>query len=210
MSAAGALIARISALSRREKALLAACLLGVVAFAAARWVVMPARAEYARNRAAIPARRAVIARYEAVRQVQDRVDEVLFDQVQRMEKWEDGLLAGETPSAAGVFLQGLLKPLTQRPEIRVTSIRSLPPVMKGAYAEVAVQMEIQTSTEGLALLLADLSRQAKILRVRKLSASTGAYFMGQPPRKEVVAVSMVVAGLSGAPLDEKTPGGVEE
>ena len=111
--------------------MLAACLLGVVGFAAAKWVVMPARAEYARNRAAIPARRAVIARYEAFRQGQDRVDEELFDQVERMEKWEDGLLVGETPSAAGVFLQGLLKPLTQRPETRVTSIRALPPVKKG-------------------------------------------------------------------------------
>ncbi|HEX7519037.1 MAG TPA: GspMb/PilO family protein, partial [Candidatus Deferrimicrobium sp.] len=149
MSAADALFARISGLSRREKAILATCLLGVVAFAAARWVVMPARTEYARNRAAIPARRAVIARYEAFRLGQDRVDEELFDQVQRMEKWEEGLLVGETPSAAGVFLQGLLKPFTQRQEIRVTSIRSLPPVRKGAYTEVAVQMEIQTSTEGL-------------------------------------------------------------
>jgi len=207
MSAAGALSARISALSVREKALLAAGLLCIVAFIAAKWVAMPARAEYARNRAAIPARRAVIARYEAFRLGQDRVDEELFGQVERMERWEDGLLAGETPSAAGVFLQGLLKPLTQRPEIRVTSIRSLPPVRKGAYAEVAVQMEIQTSTEGLALLLADLSRQPKILRVRKLSATSGMYSMGQLQRKEVIVVSMVVAGFSAAPLDEKTAGG---
>ncbi|MHB1039227.1 MAG: type II secretion system protein GspM [Desulfobacteria bacterium] len=210
MNAAGALAARFSALSGREKALLAVGLLGLVAFAAAKWVVMPVRAEYARNRAAIPARRAVIARYEAFRLGQDRVDEALFDQVRRMEKWEEGLLAGETPSAAGVFLQGLLKPLTQRPEIRVTSIRSLPPVKKGPYAEVAVQMEIQTSTEELGRLLADLSRQPTILRVRKLSAATGAYYMGQVPRKEVVAVSMVVAGLVAAPLDEKTPGRGEE
>lgn len=210
MSAAGALSARISGFSRREKALLAACLLGIVGFAAVKWVVIPARAEYARNRAAIPARRAMIARYETLRQGQDRVDEELFVQVERLEKWEDGLLVGETPSAAGVFLQGLLKPLTQRPEIRVTSIRSLPPVRKGAYAEVAVQMEIQTSTEGLALLLAELSRQPKILRIGKLSAATGAYYIGQPPRKEVVAVSMVVAGLSAAPLDEKTAGRGEE
>jgi len=210
MSAAGALSARYSAFSGREKALLAACFLAVVAFAAAKWLVLPARAEYARNRAAIPARRAVIARYEAFRLGQDRVDEELFDQVQRMEKWEDGLLAGETPSAAGVFLQGLLKPLTQRSETHVTSIRSLPTVKKGPYAEVAVQMEIQTSTEGLALLLADLSRQPKILRVRKLSATTGSYYMGQVRRKEVVAVSMVVAGLSAAPLDEKGPGREEE
>ena len=207
MSAAGALAARFSALSGREKALLAACLLIVVAFSAARWVVMPARAGYERNRAAIPARRAVIARYETLRQGQDRVDEELFDQVQRMEKWEEGLLTGETPSAAGVYLQGLLKPLTQRADTRVTSIRALPPVKKGPYAEVAVQLEIQTSTEGLGHLLADLPRQPKILRVRKLSATTGAYYMGQVQRKETVAVSMVVAGLSAAPVDEKTSGG---
>ena len=205
MSAAKAFIARISALSGREKALVAACLLAVAAFAAVRWVVMPVREEYVRNRAAIPVRRALIARYDAFRQGQDRVDEELFDQVQRMEAWEDGLLAGETPSAAGVFLQGLLKPLTQRPEIRVTSIRSLSPVRKGAYAEVAVQMEIQTSTEGIALLLADLSRQTKILRIQKFSAATGAYYPGQVPRKEAVAVSMAVAGLSAAPLDAKAP-----
>jgi type II secretory pathway component PulM len=205
-----ALSARFSALSAREKAVLATGFLCIVAFIAAKWVVMPARAEYARNRAAIPARRAVIARYEAFRLGQDRVEEELFDQVERMEKWEDGLLVGETPSAAGVFLQGLLKPLTQRPETRVTSIRSLPPVKKGAYSEVAVQMEIQTSTEGLSLLLADLSRQTKILGVRKLTASTGAYSMGQVPRKEVIAVSMVVAGLSAAPLDEKSAGRGEE
>jgi len=210
MSAAGALFARISALSRQEKALLAASLLCIVAFAAARWVVLPARAEYVRNRAAIPARRAVIARYDAFRLGQDRVDEELFDQVQRMENWEDGLLVGETSSAAGVFLQGLLKPLTQRDDTRVTSIRALPPVRKGPYAEVAVQMEIQTTTEGLGHLLADLSRQTKILQVGKLSATTGAYSMGQAPRKEAVAVSMVVAGLSAAPLDEKTPGRGEE
>jgi Tfp pilus assembly protein PilO len=206
MNVRDALSARFSALSAREKALLAACILVIVAIAAGRGLVIPARAEYARNRVAIPARLALIARYETLRQGQERVDEELFDQVQRMEKWEDGLLVGETPSAAGVFLQGLLKPLTLRPEIRMTSIRSLPPVRKGAYAEVAVQMEIQTSTEGLSLLLADLSRQTKILAVRKLSVAAAAYYQGQVPRKEVLAVSMVVAGFSSAPLDEKTQG----
>jgi hypothetical protein len=152
----------------------------------------------------------VISRYEALRLGQDRVDEELFDQVQRREKWEDGLLVGETPSSAGVFLQGLLKPLTQGADTRVTSIRALPTVKKGPYAEVAVQMEIQTSTEGLGHLLADLSRQPKILRVRKLSAATGAYYVGQVQRRETVAVSMVVAGLSAAPVDEKFAGGGEE
>lgn len=71
-------------------------------------------------------------------------------------------------------------------------------------------MEVQTTTEGLAHLLADVSRQPKILRVRKLSATTGAYYAGQVQRKESVAVSMVVAGISAAPVDERSTGGGEE
>jgi len=208
--AARSISTRLSSLSARERTWVAACLVCVVLFAGVKWVALPVRAQFEKTRAAIPARRAVIARYEALRQMQDRVDEELFDLVERAEKWEDGLLAGETPSAAGVYLQGLLKPLTQRGDTRVTSIRALPPVKKGPYAEVAVQMEVQTSTEGLAHLLADLSRQPKILRVRKLSATTGAYYMGQVQRKETVAVSMVVAGLSAAPVDERPTGGGEE
>lgn len=210
MNAASALSARISSLSFREKALVAACLLCVVLFASVKWVILPARAEYLRNRAAIPERRAAIARYEAIRQGQDRLDEELYQQVERVETWEDGLLVGESPSAAGVFLQGILKPLTQRPETRVTSIRALSPVKRGEYSEVAVQLEIQTSTEGLALLLADLFRQQKILRVRKLSATTPPVFMTPVPRKEVVYVSLVVAGLSAAAIDEKSAGGGAE
>lgn len=205
------MVARLRALSPREKVVLSACLLFVAAFVAVRWVVTPARAEYMRNRDAIPQRRAAIARYETLRQGQDRVDEELYQQVQQMEKWEDGLLAGETMSAAGVFLQGILQPITQqRPDTRVTSIRALPPVRRGPYAEVAVQMEIQTSTEGLALLLSDISRQTKILRVRKLSASAGGYYPAAQQRKEAIAVSMVVTGFSNAPLDDKAASGGEE
>ncbi|MBP2669393.1 MAG: hypothetical protein H6Q80_1595, partial [Deltaproteobacteria bacterium] len=92
----------------------------------------------------------------------------------------------------------------------VTSIRGLTPARKGAYTEVAVQLEIQTSTEGLALLLADIARQQKILHVRKLTANVGTFYAPtMQQRKEVVSVSMVVAGLSTAPADEKAGGGEE-
>jgi hypothetical protein len=210
MSVLAGLSARLKLFSSRERALVAACLLCVAGFVAAKWAVLPAWAEYRRNREAIPHRLATIARYEVFRQGQERIDEELYLSVQQMEKWEDGLLAGETTSAAGVFLQGLLRPLTQGPDTRVTSVRGLPTVRKGAYAEVAVQLELQTSTEGLAQLLADIARQPKILRIGKLSANSGAsYAPAALQRKEVITVSMVVAGLSTAPIDEKTAGGEE-
>lgn len=210
MNPLAALLSRFRVLSPREKAFVAGLLLGVTGFAAAKWGILPAREEYLRNREAIPQRFATIARYDAFRQGQDRIDEELFLSLQQVEKWEDGLLAGETTQAAGVFLQGVLKPLTQGPDTRVTSIRGLTPVRKGAYTEVAVQLEIQTSTEGLAVLLASIARQPQILSVRKLTANAGMYYASMAQRKETVAVSMVVAGLSTAPLEEKAAGGAGE
>jgi len=97
MNPLGALTARFHALSTRERALVAACLLCVAGFAGVKWGVLPARAEYLRNRAAIPQRLATIARYDAIRQGQERIDEELFLQLQQLEKWEDGLLVGKPP-----------------------------------------------------------------------------------------------------------------
>jgi hypothetical protein len=210
MSLKGRWHARLQAMSPREKGLLVACFVVGVGIAATKWAILPAHEEYTRNRDAIRRQIATIARYETARQGQDRVDAERFRQVDQLRKWEEGLLAGETASAAGVFLQGVLKPLTENPDTRVTSIRGLPPVRKGAYSEVAVQLDIQTSTEGLARLLADISRQPKFLQVRMFSAGTGGN-AGRPlPRKEVVVVSMVVAGLSSASPDGKgVPGGGE-
>src|SRR3989304_6170400 len=74
--------------------------------------------------------------------------------VEDLESAEEGLLPGTDPSAAGAALQGMLKPMVDRPDTRLTSVRTLPPVRKGEYAEVAVQMDMQTSTEGMASLLA--------------------------------------------------------
>jgi len=212
VSLGGALYSRLRAMSLREKGLVIACVILGAGIAAAKWAVLPARAGYVRNLAAIRQRVSTIERYEAIRKGQERVDEELFRQVEQVEEWEMGLLAGENTSAAGVFLQGLLKPLTQNPQTRVTAIRALPPVRKGAYSEIAVQLDIQTSTEELARLLSDISRQPGFLQVRRFSA-TGAAYSGrqQPPRKEVISISMVVSGLSAAPIDEKAiPGGGEQ
>ncbi len=197
------LSARLQAMSLREKGLVAACVVLGLGITAVKWAVLPALAGYERNVAAIRQRVSTIERYEAIRKGRERVDEELFRQIEQLGKWEKGLLAGETASAAGVFLQGVLKPLTDHPDTRVTSIRGLPPARKGAYTEVAVQLDIQTSTEELARLLADISRQPTFLQVRKFSAATAASFGRQLPRKEAVSVSMVVSGLSAAPIDEK-------
>jgi hypothetical protein len=186
-------------MSPREKALVVACVVALTAAAATKWAIVPARAEYERNRAAIGKRVSTIERYEAFRKGQDRLQEELARQTGQMAKWESGLLAGETASAAGVFLQGLLKPLTQDVQTRVTAIRALPPVARGAYTEIAVQLDIQTTSGELGRLLANLSRQPKFLRVRQFSARAGAYYGRRQMQQEVVSVSMVVTGPCSRP-----------
>ena len=207
MNRVRAILSRLRAMSPRERGLIVVCLLFGAGIAVVKGLILPVYAGYERDLAAIRQRVATIDRYDASRKNQDRVDEERVRLEEQLVKWEKGLLTGESASAAGVFLQGLLKPLTQRPETQVMAIRALPPVKKGAYTEIAVQLDLQTSTEDLARILSDISRQPRYLRVRKFSASTGTY-PGRPlPRKETATVSMVVFGLSAAPFDDKAAAG---
>ena len=87
------------------------------------------------------------------------------------------------------------------------SIRTLAPAPKGPYAEVAVQADIQTTTEGLAELLAQVARYPLAIRVRKYSVSSGVYGALAVNRREVLTVALVVSGLTYAAGDVKAGGG---
>lgn len=198
---------RLRSLSRRERMLLLLGFSAIALFLLARLVAYPAADRYRKARAEIPARRATLSQYEAIRMGQGEAASRLAEAVERLKEWEAGLLPGDNPSASGAVLQGILKPRVERPGTRMTSIRSLSTSEKGNYAEVAVQMDLQTSTEGLAALLAEIAREPKILRVKKLSVSSGAFSSAWTNRPDTLTVSIVVAGLTASHEEQKPAGG---
>ncbi len=119
---------------------------------------------------------------------------------------EKGLLKGDNPSAACAALQGVVKPWTAGRDMRLMSIRTLPPAAKGPYSEVAVQVDIQTTTEGLTSFLAQIPRHPLLLRVRKFSVRSGAFSRASAGSKETLSATIVVAGMTAA-KDESTAGG---
>jgi len=203
MTLAARIEARFRLLSARERTILLVCALVVVAFGVVRWTVYPALEEYRKDRALIPVRRAELERSRAIRAGEGDVAGALAAKVRELEKAEEGLLVGSDPSAAGAALQGLVKPMADRPDTRLTSVRSISPVPKGEYTEVAVQMDMQTTMEGLASILAAVPRQQKVLRVKKLSVLSSAYVAGRPIRAERLRVSLTVSGLAAAPEEAK-------
>jgi hypothetical protein len=203
VTAVARLQAKLHALSRRERFLLLLCAAFVVLLALVRWGAYPAVDSYRKSRAAIPQRRGTLARYRLAAQGEGKIDDAFADAAVRLEDLEEGVLPGDNPAAAGSALQGILKPWTERPDTRLTSVRTLAPVPKGAYAEIAVQMDLQTTTEGLAALLAEVPRHPKILRVKKLSVNSGNYGAAQMNRREALAVSIVVAGMAGGAVEAK-------
>jgi len=200
----------IRTLSPRERMFLLAFAAAIGLILLVRFAVYPALAEYRKAGAGIPLRRATLARYEAIRDGQDDVTARLADAVDRLQEREEGLLPGDDPSASGAFEQGILKPRVARPDMRLTSIRTLSPVAKGDYVEVAVQMDFQTSTEGLAVLLAEIAREPKILRVKKLTVTSGIYSAAMANRPDTLMVSIVVAGLAESREEARPAAGGEE
>ena len=203
MKFASALQAKLRTLSQRERILLLAGAAFVLLFALIRLCAYPAIAYYKKSRAAIPQRLGTLERYRLATQGEGKIDEAFAEAAQRLEESEEGVLPGDTPAAAGAALQGILKPLVGGQDTRLTSMRMLAPVQKGAYAETAVQMDLQTTTEGLAGMLAGIARHPKILRVKKLSVSSGFYSGAAANRRETLVVSIVVAGMTSAEVETK-------
>jgi len=207
VKAVSCVMAKLRGLSSRERAILAAGVAALLVFAFVRWIVFAMLDDYRKARAAIPARRATLSRYMAVAQGSGAVDEALVDAVDRLSDWEDGLLPGNSPSAASATLQGIIKPWIAGPDTRLMSLRTLAPVAKGPYSEVAVQVDLQTSTEGLARFLAQVARQPLLLRIRKLSINSLSYGPTYVNHREVLTAMVVVAGVTDAAGDETAGGG---
>ena len=196
---------RLRFLSPRERFLLAAGVLAVVLFVVVRQSVFPRIDEYRRIRAAIPERLRTISRYAVVSRGEAAVDELLADRGERLSSLETGLLGGDSPAAAGAVLQGMLKPCVDRSKLRLISLRALPPVTKGPYAEIAVQADLQGTTEGMAAFLSEVARQKKSLRVRKLTVASGMYSMAMAARPELLTLTVEIAGMADA-APEAVPG----
>ncbi len=209
MTFAARIEARLRSLSARERFLLLLGVLAAVVFVVARLAIYPALEGYRKARALIPERRAMLQRYQEVRAGQTDVKEELARISEELAKAETGLLPGSDPAAAGAELQGMLKPMVNRTDTRVTSVRTLSPVRKGKYDEVAVQLDMQTSTEGLSSFLATIPRQPKILRVKKLTVSSGLYNAAQANRPETLKVSLTVAGWTRAQEETAVQAGGE-
>jgi hypothetical protein len=203
MTLAEGLQGRLRALSQRERLLLLLGVAAVLAFLVIRWGAYPALDTYRKSRAAIPQKMGTLARYRLAAAGETNIDEAFADAAVRLEEIEEGMLPGDNPAAAGSALQGILKPWLERSDTRLTSVRTLGPVQKGSYAEVAVQMDLQTTTEGLAALLAEVPRHPKILKVKKLSVASGYYGAGMANRRETLVVSVVVAGMASADIEPK-------
>jgi hypothetical protein len=205
MTGAGRIRSYFRFLSAREKLFLVLGILAAILFLAIRQVAYPKIDEYRKIRAMIPQRLATIARYGVAAGGEDRVDERLAERAELLYDLEGGLLEADGPAAAGAVLQGMLKPWIERSKLRLTSLRALNPVVKGAYAEVAVQVDLQGSTEGMASFLAEVARQKKMLRVRKLGITSGMYSQAMNNRPELLTVTVEVAGMTDAGPEGAAP-----
>ena len=191
-----AIASRFHGLSLREKGLVVGCLLAAVGIAIVNGLIFPAHARHKKNIAAIRQHTSTVMLFEAFRENLDQVNGKLQRLNRQMDKQKAVLLDGNSDSEAGIFLQGILRPLAQKRSVRLTSIRTLPAVKNGAFTEIAVQLDLQAGTKELAQLLSDIYQQPKFLKLRRLQASTGMYPGRQAEGKEKVNILMVVVGLS--------------
>ena len=186
---------------RERRLLLLAGLLtlGVVGYV---YVVEPLIEAHAATRDLVVARRALLARQQRLVARTDAYRRELGTLQAEIARGRTRLLAGDKAPVAASELQKLVKSTAQESGIEVRSERILPPVDRGGYAEVPVEVTLAGPIRGLTAFLHRLEGTPILLALTDLKVrapATGA--------SRDLSATLALSGFIPAPAGAPAPAG---
>ncbi len=118
------------------------------------------------------------------------IEELLAEKKEELQRLEEGLLVGRTPSLGAAHLQSAFREHSSRRGIRIGSERALGAVDMGRYAGIPVEFRFRAGISELKELLSDIDDSKVAMGVRSIRIrSRGERAPG------VLDVSLVVEGI---------------
>ncbi|WKZ32073.1 MAG: type II secretion system protein GspM [Thermodesulfobacteriota bacterium] len=98
----------------------------------------------------------------------DELEELVEKKTEELQKLEEGLLPGTTPSLGAAHLQGAFRDHSARSGIRISSERALKTVDRGRYVGVPVEFRFRAGISELKELLSDMKGSSPAMGVRSV------------------------------------------
>ncbi|MFH1148519.1 MAG: type II secretion system protein GspM [Pseudomonadota bacterium] len=105
----------------------------------------------------------------------------------KLKEMEGGLLEGDNPSLAAASLQEIIREISGKTGIAVTSVRVLPPVPLDRYTEIPVRIETTGKISALKDLLYEIETWPKLMMIKEMNVYV---FNFGPARRPVSAGPM--------------------
>ena len=155
-----------SSLSRRERLLVAACVLVAVLIGIWELGIQPIREANQQAADLVPVRERLLMKRQDIIGTKAAVNRELADVNARVEKLSARFLAAAAPPVAASELQKIAKDTATASGMEVRSERILPPVERGELLEIPVEIAVSGEIRNLVDLLARLDAAPKMLTVQ--------------------------------------------
>ena len=186
----------LGSVSRRERLLIGAGVLGGLLVGGWEFVVQPVRAQFRTVAELTPVREQVLTKRVELLTRTGTINKDLEVTNEQIRVASNRLLSTATPAVAASELQKLAKEMAVQASTEIRSERILPPVERGEIVEIPIEIAVSCEIRQLVDLLSRMEQTTKLLTVQDLKIRV--VNVTQP--KELLA-TMVISGflLPGKP-----------
>ncbi|HPQ41875.1 MAG TPA: type II secretion system protein GspM [bacterium] len=186
-------------LSTREKTLVGVALSIAVIFIGINYVFDPMYESFERKKEQLENRRQLLKRYEHISQSADRARDKL-ERIGSIEaSIEGGLLKETNPDLANAELQGIVKDLAKKADIKFTRITPSKPVKEDGFMLITLKLPFNGSIKQISKFLYELETAPQFFEIPSVSIRT------RRRDKEFLRVEMEITAFIKAPRDESEP-----
>jgi len=111
----------------------------------------------------------ILARYQNVAKTKSQLERTINHLKLRLKNVENKLLDGNNPSLAAANLQEIIKQISSRSGISITSVRVLSSSSIDMYTEIPVRVETQGTIAGVKNLLYEIQNYPKLLVLKEMN-----------------------------------------
>lgn len=183
-------------LAPRERNLISIALLIGLMFVSVNYIFDPLYASYESKKSQLEAKEQLLKKYEYLAQTTDRARDKLV-KIQMIESSiSKGLLSESTPDLANAELQGIVKELAKKANIKFTRITPSKTVEEDGYLLISLKLPFNGSIKQVSQFLYELETAEEFFDITSLSIRT------RRREKTQLRVELEITAFIKAPTDE--------
>ena len=159
-------------ISPRERMLVGAALLVGIIFVGVNYVFDPVYATYEQKRDQLDAREQLLKKYEHLAQTADKARQKLKRISTLEQAINQGLLAETNPDLANAELQGVVKELAKKAEIKFTRITPSKPEVENGFMMITLKLPFNGTIKQISKFLYELETAPQFFDISSLTIRT--------------------------------------